>query len=327
MSVLQGYRLSLADGQTWQIMAGQADTCPWVDQMAAVMRLRIGEANEWPSLIVTRSAEGRDDSFPYAVSAAIRHRLSLPSRGWKERPGRWVRFFAHDESPHILCDLGHTTDPGALFLQMSCTLFPVHVVAQQRGGIPFHAALIEKKGRAILLGAPGGTGKSTCSRRLDGGWECLGDDEALIVRTAPGRYRVHPFPTWSDYMTGRAAPTWPVERSIPLAAVCFLEQSAVDELVALGQGEAAFAAYRLAGQIFQKFQTHLANHEAQLARRQLFQNVADLVQSIPCFVLRVSLRGRFWTCLDRVVDSHLPLVPGEGIAGSETTAKHRLTGM
>ena len=92
-----------------------------------------------------------------------------------------------------------------------------------RGGLPFHATLLEYQGQGIILAAPGGTGKSTCSRRVPPPWRACCDDEVLVVE-GPGRpLPGTPFPhlerlllaTGREYLEGGEGPAaWPASSSL-----------------------------------------------------------------------------------------------------------------
>jgi len=94
-------------------------------------------------------------------------------------------------------------------------------------------------GHGFLLAGQGGTGKSTCCRRLPNNWKPLCDDESLIVLDKSKVYHVHPFPTWSDYIQKRAKNIWDVQGSVPLSAIFFLEQSEKDEVIPLSKEQSA----------------------------------------------------------------------------------------
>jgi SynChlorMet cassette protein ScmC len=150
------------------------------------------------------------------------------------------------------------------------------------------------------LAAPGDTGKSTCCRRLPAGWTAWGDDEILVVLDPQGTYQAHPFPTWSEYLEQRSEQTWPVQHSVPLAAVFFLEQAPTDEALPVGQGHAAFLMTESAAQVGRKFWSKLDPEFERDFRRALFDNASRLAQRVPAFRLRCRREGRFWEEIERV---------------------------
>ena len=170
-----------------------------------------------------------------------------------------------------------------------------------KGGLPFHAGLVELDGLGVLLAASGDKGKSTCCRRLPDYWKPLCDDEALVVLDKQKKYRVHPFPTWSDYLWNRSKKTWKVQYSVPLSGVFFLEQSEADEVVPVGEGQATVLLSESAMQICQKFWKSLDREDQRLFRKELFNNACEMAKQIPAYLLRVSRNGRFWEKIEQVL--------------------------
>jgi len=164
----------------------------------------------------------------------------------------------------------------------------------RRGGLPFHAALVEREGQGVILAAPGGTGKSTCCRRILPPWQAHCDDEVLVSLASDGRYLAHPFPTWSNFFFQRRKKTWRVEVALPLAGIFFLEQSPSDSSLPLGPAEAAVAATASAQKVMIPLLLLGYPEDARIIRRTMFANACELVKKIPAFRLKVSLTGRFW---------------------------------
>jgi SynChlorMet cassette protein ScmC len=181
------------------------------------------------------------------------------------------------------------------------SLTVIYLDSLGRGGLPLHAGLAAWEGRGVLLAAPGETGKSTACRRLPPPWEALDDDETLVVRTGPGCYLAHPFPTWSDYLMRRAAPTWNVHHTVRVGAVCFLEQHPTDLVTRLSQGQAAVFLTQSVEQLFARTWETLPPAEAARRRRLAFANAADLALAVPAFRLQLSLHGRFWEDLEKLL--------------------------
>jgi SynChlorMet cassette protein ScmC len=202
--------------------------------------------------------------------------------------------------PDILCDIGSEGNRGIEFTKMRQATFPIFQRVHDNGGLPLHAALLEKDGRGVLLGGSGGMGKSTCCSRIPPHWHALCDDETLIVQHSQRKYRAHPFPTWSYYIGGGFERTWKVERSIPLSRIFFLEQSETDEVVPIGQGQAAIMIYQLANQVWQRFWGDPSKDQRRAHNRRLFNNASELAKNVPSYILRASLSGRFWEEMEKV---------------------------
>ena len=206
-------------------------------------------------------------------------------------------------SREIVCGLHETADYLQVKEQMRCALFPVYDLTVRRGGLPLHCALVERDGRGILLVGRSGVGKSTACRRLPEGWRPLCDDLALVVRLKGGGYAAHPLPTWSAVGPDPGACAWDISRSVPLAAIFFLAQSAEDEILPAGNAMASVVLTDAAMTILRSVRVREQSLEKKLLGRNVFGNAVSMARFIPSYVLRLSLTGRFWEKMDRVLDA------------------------
>lgn len=293
------YSLCLADGHGWHLVSGKG-LKSWAAKFASIMGLKADESNNYPKLIFIKmdsgkkeweGLEGRKDLFKYN---------KLPRCGWKSRDFVDCRIWSNDDIEDIILEI-NCGDEKLEFFAMRLSLCPLYQRAQEKGGLPFHAALIEHDGKGILLAAPAETGKSTCCRRLPSSWRALGDDESLVVRNGDQRYFAHPFPTWSDHILRGSQRTWDVQQHLPLSLIFFLEHGAPDKATRIGQGEAAVHIYHSATQVFYRTWHYLSQEEARLLKRKAFENASDLARAVPAFMLRVSSNGRFWEKIEQAL--------------------------
>ena len=127
------------------------------------------------------------------------------------------------------------------------------------------------------------------------------DDEVLVVFDNQENFRAHPFPTWSDYLWRGSEKTWNVQYSVPLCGVFFIEQSEVDEVVPLGKCESAVYMNESSTQVCRKYWGRADNEYQRTFRKNLFVNACGMAKKIPAFRLRVSLHGRFWEEIERIL--------------------------
>jgi SynChlorMet cassette protein ScmC len=217
-----------------------------------------------------------------------------------------LRVWAHPAVPDIVCELSDTRDHDLAMLTMGQALFPIYQAAIGRGGVPLHAALLDRDGKGILIAGPGGKGKSTCCRLAPMPWKARCDDETLVVRSGSGAYNAHPFPTWSDYLLRRSEPTWDVQRPTQLSAVFFLEQGGNDQVIPLGKAEAAARIMHSAGQVCQRMWRGLEGSVQRENNLKVFANACSLAKDVPAFTLRASLTGRFWESIEKVLHDATP---------------------
>ena len=90
------------------------------------------------------------------------------------------------------------------------------------GGLFIHASGVVLNGKGLLFAGPSEAGKSTIVKLLEGRAEVLCDDR-IIVRRAPGGFRIHG--TWNHGEIPRISPA-----SAPLAAVFFLRQASSNRI-------------------------------------------------------------------------------------------------
>jgi len=294
------YLLRLANGQGWEFVAADG-AGHWVEKLASIMELKRCEADGCPKLFFVR-AEFGTDRWQGPLSRLLRSMAGdLPQSGWMFCDVRHLRIWAHPDVADVICETGDVGIHEVDISRMWQSLFPVYKRAADSGGLPLHAALVERNGTGVLLAAPGGTGKSTCCRRIPPPWKALCDDLTLAVADTDSQYRVHPFPTWSEYLWRRSETTWDVQRYLPLSAIVFLEQGTSDEMLPIGKGEAAACIMESASQVYHSFWGDLALGEQRSLKEKVFENACGLARSVPAFRLRVSLEGRFWEQLDRVL--------------------------
>jgi SynChlorMet cassette protein ScmC len=217
----------------------------------------------------------------------------FPGDGWQPRDLRSVKFWYREGRLDVVAQIGRDRIHEMDIIRMWTSLYPVYLRVQDSGGLPVHAALVEREGKGILLAGPGNSGKSTACCRLAPPWHTLSDDQALVVRSNRKGYLVHPLPTWSDYIHRRTRGTWAVERFVPLAAVFFLEQAGADQAVPLGRERAAALFYRRSAEVWHSLWARQPE-EANSLKRRTFDNACQVALHIPAYTLRVSLAGRFW---------------------------------
>lgn len=261
------YRLEMCDGTSWWLLANE-ENAPWVDHLAAIMRLEVCDEDKaltpcMGSLWVTRESVAFAERLIAGIDCSNPDRIAKYAGMWR-------------------------------------SLRPIYWHAILKGGLPFHAALAELNGRGFLMAAPGGTGKSTCSRRLPSPWKSLCDDEAIIVMSG-GQFRAHPFPTWSDYIMARAEKTWDVQSSVPLCAVFFLEHADHDEVVPLGKGQASVRINDAITQVCESARKTMDQDSQRQFRKLRWENSCRVANAVPAFILRESLTGSFWEKIEQVL--------------------------
>lgn len=316
-SGLPEYSLKLASGDRWRIVSTK-ETCQWAEKFASILRLKKDTVEGDPEIILIKSSAGNSD-FPGSMLHDKGN--NLPQSGWISYYNINTIWY-HPEVSDVIIDVQARQErriisdsarteydraqlaPEELlkdYTSMAMALFPIYRHAIGSGGFPIHGAFVERGGKGVLLAAKGGTGKSTCCRRIPEPWKACSDDEALVTMDRTGHYEVHPFPTWSDLFFNNNAGTWDVQHHVPLSAIFFLEQSKTDEAVPIGSGVAAGYTYLYATQGYTRSLLGMDHEGQKQENMKLFDNTCRMAKNVPAYMLKVSLTGRFWEEIDRVL--------------------------
>lgn len=296
------YFLKLSDGQSWQLTAppGKREAADFLGKFASIMELKPSGPYDIEKIFFC----GKDDFLSikdFCIKKYLAHGSGEGNKGWFVYDHKTLRVWSHAQIPDVICEICDNGTHDVEILNMWFALQPIFQKAQDRGGLPMHAALLELAGKGILISARGKTGKSTCCRRVPGYWKVLADDETLIVHSNEEGYKAHPFPTWSDYLWRNSEKRWQVESSALLSAIFFLEQAEANEILAIGKGEAAALINHSANQVCDKFWRWSDKATKTMQVKRLFDNACAMAKTVPAYKLRASLNGRFWEEIERVI--------------------------
>lgn len=302
------YGFRLADSQVWGVRPGKG-TGEWADALARLLGLDL--LPDLPGNVIRLERlpqpTGPDDESCAFPSGRIKD-------GCFVRMSPFLEIRRHPSVREIVCGLHETADYSQVREQMRCALFPVYDLTVRRGGLPLHCALVEREGRGVLLVGRSGVGKSTACRRLPGGWNPLCDDLAVVVRLRGGGFAVHPLPTWSAIGPDLEKREWDINRGVRLAAIFFLTQADEDEVIPAGRAMATVILADAAMTIFRSVRVQEQSLEKKLLGGNAFANAAALARSVPSHILRLSLTGRFWEKIEKVLEAEKgdsPLFPCE----------------
>lgn len=292
------HTLSLADGTFWMLGALDAEAAAIVAQLGCAMRLPPAPEIDTP---VQRGQACRLLVEVDAHSTVADCYVPLASA----RGG------------DVVCILSPSVHWGGPFVNLTRLSLILAREAQARRGLLIHGALAERNGRGVILAAPGGTGKTTASKRLPAPWRSCCDDTTLVVRDAHGNYWAHPWPTWSRFLDGGAGGAWEVSRAVPLDAVFILNQALEDRTEPVGPGCAVSLLMECAGQAAQFMPLGLRKEERRTLYEERFDNLAGLTRKTPVAVLHLSLAGTFWREMERTLDAGSGMQEGTAVGGGK----------
>ncbi len=297
------FLLRLGDGSGWLIIAASG-TRLWVEKFAAIMKLKVDEEDRdgtWPRMFFILGNSGEDGQVEPINLLESKMEEGLPRSGWKPYGFRSLRFWCHLAVPDIICEIGNEGNHELDIIRMWTSLHIIYLRVQDSGGLPFHAALVKRGEKGVLLVGPGGSGKSSLCRRVSRPWCILSDDQSLIVRDEEKGYLAHPIPTWSDYLWRGSERRWDVEHYVPLTAIFFIEQAGSDEVVSIGQGKTAVFINHSSADVCRPIWHNLCNEEKREFKKKIFDNSCQIARAIPAYILRVGLTGRFWKVMQEVL--------------------------
>ena len=237
------FTLKVADETNWGFAATHT-TLPWLEEFAKIMQLKKSSSKEKINRRLMFLAL-KDDNLGHL-------------KDWNGyTQGKVYRIWEHSDIPEnfIELNLDFVDHEEIRYINMAASLKPLFkYYVETNVGCPIHAAFAEHKGKGILIAASGGTGKSTCYRRLplQEGWTPLSDDNALLIEKNQ-QIMVHPMPTWSDHLWKRAFTTFNTSYFAPLSAIFFLEQAKTDEVIPLSKNIAAKKIYDSFKEIWETF--------------------------------------------------------------------------
>ena len=294
------FGLQLANSQSWNIFFNH-DTSEWITEFAEILSLKKRPPGSGiPSIYFYQSSRTILNTSNNSVKKPV-NRDYLSDENWSNLDFGSLIIRSRDHYQEVVCEIVRELSFKERIINMWNSLLPIYQRVIDSGGIPLHAALIEKDGAGVLLAAPGGSGKSTCCRRLPSPWNVLSDDETLLVLDESGEFIAHPFPTWSNHILNREPRTWKVESHVPVRAIFFLEQAEEDRINPLGQGNSAVLINQSATQVCRRAWFRMEASDQRAGKEQLFVRAGNLARRIPAFSLKVSLDGRFWELIDRVL--------------------------
>ncbi len=276
------FRLELSKGQSWTILA-EPPVQAWAERLADILELQEGKIDD-SSRLIFRKRTDEESAMP---------------GNWESLHLESITLRSCTAAADVICEVP-SEHPDLMGIWES--VYPIYNRAQRDGGLPVHAALVEKDGRGVLLAGVSSSGKSTCCRRIPPSWNVLCDEETLVLfDPEQNAYLAHPFPTWSRFAGQKKSVSCNVKRTVPLRALFFLEKSATDSILPLGRGRTAMSLLSLASEKCHIDWNRIGRQQRISLRGTLFGNACTMADSLPGFLLRVSRSGRFWEKMGEVL--------------------------
>lgn len=292
----KGYCIQLGNENNWWV-TGYENGKGYADTFAEIMKLKECPLNEYPKIVFFESS-----SLNQISEKDIETVFPDSLNKWKTYDHNNFKIWHCLKSNNIAIEyksekLSKDDKYSAMWILLSF----VFLKCLKTGALPTHSGLAEYKGKGVLFAASGGTGKSTTCRRLPSPWKVLSDDENLIMPEGNNKYRVHPFPTWGDYLWNRSKNKWDIHQSVPLSTIFFLERSDNDEVERLSRDKSSLFMTGTAYQVLAKAIKSMDKDNQAAIMGKIFNNAFDISKSIPIYKLKISLTGRFWEKVEEIL--------------------------
>ena len=298
------FLLELSVGVGW-VVTSTPEANSFLLEFASILHLKPikpNEKNTYPRIIFFRL---KQDKCALSLLNDSRSKLADDcfSSTWKVQDLSVLRRWLNDKSfDDILIELGNDNHPELEIIRMWTALYIVSQRIQRSGGLLFHSALVEYKGKGFLLVGTGGIGKSTACKRLPPDWTPLSDDQVLIILDVKNGCYAHPVPTWSDYILKRKGGiSHPFSLNVPLQAIFFLEQAESDDIIPISKKQTILLLNQSVSEIYRPYLRKLCPEEKRITRTELFHKSYELALKIPAYILKNSLHGKFWEKIAGVI--------------------------
>ena len=203
------YTVKLSKNLIWSFSSETEELKPWLKKIGVIFGLIDGKYDNG-LLEESKTAENEE------------HRERANFR-WQWHDMDTFNISYDKENRKILYSINPFSRKNDEIIAIKNAFYPIYREIIDHGGQLFHAALIERDGKGVLLAGKSGTGKSTSCSRLPEQWSVLCDDELLMIPSEQGLYCAHPLPTWSEYLMGRSEKTWNIHQSVPVYGIFLIQ--------------------------------------------------------------------------------------------------------
>jgi hypothetical protein len=122
----------------------------------------------------------------------------------------------------------------------------------------------------------------------------------------PGAMRLKPLSRFLGEEAGDGSDIWDVQRAVPLQAIFFLVLGDKDWAEPVGAGQAVCLLAGLGLQTSKCVLREKPLDEIAASTLQRFENLCDLVQAVPAYLLDLGINGTFWQEIERVTQCTEP---------------------
>jgi len=282
--------VSLANGLKIGMVGIDAPAYIFLSHLTEIMELR---PIKDPSLKILLSADGTKEDANNKIFPCVLSENAI------------LKAIEGESGDEIICLIKKRAIDFEFFLKLSSILVFLASLALNHKSIILHCALAHKDGEGVILVGKSGAGKSTASNRLPKPWKSLSDDLTWIVRDEEGKFWAHPLPTCSRFRGEGQGGCWEVSQAVPLKGIFFLNQSKTDSIQSIDTADTARLLMDSSRYVLGSLFSRMNNEETRALNFRIFEYIYALSNEVPACILNFSLKGEFWTAIERFLDENL----------------------
>jgi SynChlorMet cassette protein ScmC len=277
------FGLSLADGTSWGIAAADREAEEAVQCLRRMMQLEPCDASTLHVFVHGAHGWDEDASDGGCADCDIQFGKSH-ARGEVPQSVSRFRASAFQDGESLACHLAAISEM-SLWEQLCWLLTTIALRHQCRGALLLHGALVARDAAGVILCGPGRAGNLPQSRGPCSPWQLSSEDVSLVVCGKEGRYRAHPWPTWSRARLDEQDYVCASGESVALEGIYFLHHAQEQRMVHVGKAEAAGLLLQAAEKAARPVLHQLDRPIGRSLRLECLQNAAMLVTEVPIFRL------------------------------------------
>jgi len=263
-------------------MTAHPDISEWMDHFGSVMRLKKTDIPIGNQISIIPDSQESTDEIEGKKSRLIQN--------------YYGKYWFYPDNLNICVSLSPEThdDYKTRSMSFKTLIITLTSVLEPHGAMFLHAATLVRDNEAVLVAASSGGGKSTTASRIPPPWHAPGDECCIVIPAEDG-YQVYTLPTWSAVATDPdRTKTWETGRPYRLKAFCILKQDTEDEMEKVGKAQSIAA---ITGSARQAAHIQLDRSGTEINQQYFsgcYRTAEEMVQTIPVYLLRTTLTGKFW---------------------------------
>jgi len=210
---------------------------------------------------------------------------------------QWLKNIKSDDLIAFTGKVDFNDDKMSLPGNMSVISRAITIRNEIDGGLLIHGVLAIYGNKAIIIAGDTGAGKTTTARRLQSkNWKNLSDDRTLIVRSDEGNYFAYPWPGGKAYKQPELR--YDISKAYPVKGIFFVVKNKETMIKKILELKAVALLQQVADQAMGLPDPSVDPKGMGEMRKIRLRNIADIVQKIPLYELKINLTDSFSSDLE-----------------------------